>query len=151
VTILRTLARLLSLGMLCWALPVLAQTPGADDARYVADIELQTSAELGELLQRAGQLLVEGIASQDGAAKVTFVLHGPVIRDLLRQNYPANRELVDLAASLTALRVVDIKVCRTWMGINGVDEGDLQPFVEPVNLARSEVRRLRAEQGYLDF
>ena len=91
------------------------------------------------------------MAEQEGGTTVTFVLHGPVIRDLLRQNYPANRDLVNLAASLSALQVVDIKVCRTWMGSNAVDETDLQPFVEPVNLAASEVRRLRQENKYLDF
>ncbi len=147
----RHLASMVSLGCLLWAMSVAAQPPADDDARYVADIELQTSAELMVLLQRASQLLADGVAEQEGGARVTFVLHGPVILDLLRQNYPANRDLVNLAASLSALQVVDIKVCRTWMGSNAVDESDLQPFLEPVNLAASEVRRLRQENRYLDF
>lgn len=128
-----------------------AQSESADSSNYVADIELETSAEFVELLQRASQLLVEGVVSQEGAAKVTFVLHGPVIEDLLRQNYIAQQELVDLAASLTALEVVDIKACRTWMGINGIAEEDLQPFVETVSLGPGEVQRLRVEKSYVDF
>lgn len=118
---------------------------------YVADIELETSAEFLQLLRRARKLLVDGVATQEGGAKVAFVLHGPVIEDLLRQNYLANRELVDLAASLTALQVVDIKACQTWMGSNGVNERDLQPFVQTVSFAPGEVRRLREENSYLDF
>lgn len=147
----RHLVRAISLGCVLWALPLPAQPLPDDDIRYVVDIELQNSAQLMELLERANQLLLDGVAEQAGGATVAFVLHGPVIRDLLRQNYPANRDLVDLAASLSALQVVDIKVCRTWMGGNAVDEADLQPFVEPVNLAASEVRRLRQESKYLDF
>lgn len=146
-----SLVRVISLVALLWAVPAAAQPLPGDDPRYVADIELQTSGELKELLERANQLLLDGVTQQEGGATVTFVLHGPVIRDLLRQNYPANRELVNLAASLSALQVVDIKVCRTWMGSNAVDEADLQPFVEPVNLAASEVWRLRQENKYLDF
>jgi intracellular sulfur oxidation DsrE/DsrF family protein len=136
-----------------WCLVPLAfaQIDSTDSSNYVADIELETSAEFVELLQRASQLLVDGVVSQEGAAKVTFVLHGPVIEDLLRQNYIAHRELVDLAASLTALEVVDIKVCRAWMGSNGIAEADLQPFVETVSLGPGEVRRLRVEKNYVDF
>ncbi len=144
-------ASIVALACLLWLAPAVAQQAAPDGTRYVADVELQTTAEFAELLNRASQLMVDGVAGQDGGASVTFVLHGPVIRDLLRQNYLANREVVNLAASLSALEVVEIKVCRTWMGMNAVDEGDLQPFAEPVNLASSEVRRLSQENNYLDF
>lgn len=147
----QTLACAVSLTCVLWLLPLAAQEQAPRGARYVADIELESSLELTEILQRASQLLVEGAAVQGGGARVTFVLHGPVIRDLLRQNYLASRELVDLAASLSAMQVIQIEVCRTWMSLNGVYEEDLQPFVAPVDLASSELRRLRREQGYLDF
>ena len=148
---LRSAVLVIALGYQLWPVLAMAQQTLSDSPRYIADIELETSSELVDLLQRANQLLVDGVAAQDGSASVTFVLHGPVIKDLLRQNYDANRQLVDLAASLSALRVVKIEVCRTWMGVNDVSETDLQPFVEPVDLASSEVRRLRERQNYLDF
>ncbi|MCB1701992.1 MAG: hypothetical protein H6985_05460 [Pseudomonadales bacterium] len=148
---LRSAVLVIALGYQLWPVLAMAQQTLSDSPRYIADIELETSSELVDLLQRANQLLVDGVAAQDGSASVTFVLHGPVIKDLLRQNYAANRQLVDLAASLSALRVVKIEVCRTWMGVNDVSETDLQPFVEPVDLASSEVRRLRERQNYLDF
>jgi len=136
---------------LLWMAPAIAQQPDSGGVRYVADIELQNSQQLIELLQRASQLLLDGVAAQDGIPKVSFVLHGPVINDLLKQNYAGNLQMVNLAASLSALQVVEIKVCRTWMGLNNVEEVDLQPFVVPVNLAGSEVERLREKKNYLDF
>tara|TARA_R110001592_G_scaffold363392_1_gene687082 strand:- start:4339 stop:4794 length:456 start_codon:yes stop_codon:yes gene_type:complete len=144
-------ASLLFLASVLWAVSATAQGPAPGSARYVTDIELQDARQLSELLERAGQLLLDGLATQDGAPKVSFVLHGPVIRDLLRQNYGGNIQLVNLAASLSALQVVEVKVCQTWMGVNGVDAAELQPFVIPVNLAASEVERLRGEKNYLDF
>ena len=151
LTLVRARARLLPLLCVLLALAVSAQQESPAETRYVADIELETSAEFLALLNRARQLLVEGVAAQEGDAKVTFVLHGPVITDLLRQNYTQNREIVDLAASLTALQVIDIKACQTWMGANGVNQEDLQPFVDTVSFAPGEVRRLTVEKSYLDF
>ncbi len=121
------------------------------DPRFVADIELQTVDELHETLSRAEQLLVQGVALQDGDAAVTFVLHGPVIRGLLRDNYLANKPMVDLAASLSALGVISIKACRTWMSSHRVDERQLQPFVETVSFGPGEVQRLVKEENYLYF
>jgi intracellular sulfur oxidation DsrE/DsrF family protein len=91
------------------------------------------------------------MVAQEDVPKVTFVLHGPVIRDLLRENYGASRQAVDLAASLTALQVVEIKVCETWLGKHGLDAQQLQPFVETVSFAPGELRRLQLEKNYLDF
>ena len=148
---LRRLSSLLLLVSLLWTLPATAQEPDSGGVRYVADIELQNSQQLIELLQRASQLLLDGVAAQDGIPEVSFVLHGPVIKDLLKQNYAGNLQMVNLAARLSALQVVEIKVCRTWMGLNDLEESDLQPFVVPVNLAGSEVERLREKKNYLDF
>lgn len=47
-----------------------------------------------------------------GEAKVTLVLHGPVLKSLLRENYLQNKNLVDQAASLSALGVIDVKACN---------------------------------------
>lgn len=145
-------ARLFLLLLLCFGLSVArADDISLEQPHYVADIELQTADELRELLVRAEQLLVQGqVAAQDGSA-VVFVLHGPVVRNLLRQNYLTNKDMVDLAASLSALGVVDIKACRTWMRGNRVDEAELQPFVETVPYGLGEVRKLVQERGYIYF
>ena len=93
---LRRLASLLLLVSLLWMVPATAQQPGSSGVRYVADIELQNSRQLTGLLQRASQLLLDGVAAQDGIPKVSFVLHGPVIKDLLKQNYAGNLQMVNL-------------------------------------------------------
>lgn len=146
-----TRARSLPLLCLLLAFAAAAQQEFPSGDRYVADIQLETSEEFLALLNRASQLFLEGVADQQEDARVTFVLHGPVINDLLRRNYLAKREVVDLAARLTALQVIEVQACLTWMGMNGVSESDLQPFVETVSFAPGEVRRLREEKNYLDF
>ncbi|WP_165787138.1 hypothetical protein [Pseudohalioglobus lutimaris] len=118
--------------------------------RYVADIELQTDADLSALLSRAEQLLIDGeLSQQDGA--LVLVLHGPVLRSLLRPNYARNKTLVNQAASLSALGLLEVKACRTWMGANGVNEEQLQPFVKVVSYGAGEVTRLVEQQGYIAF
>jgi len=82
---------------------------------------------------------------------VVFVLHGPVLRSLLKQNYPENRPTVDLAARLSALEVIDLKACRAWMGGNSVSESDLQPFVESVSYGPAEVESLLQQGNYSYF
>ncbi len=121
------------------------------DVRYVADIELQTLDQFHQLLTRADQLFLEGKTASDSDAAVVFVLHGPVLRSLLRQNYLDNRETVDLAARLTAFGVIDLKACRTWMRGASVSETDLQPFVETVSYGPGEVKRMVRESGYIYF
>ena len=129
----------------------LSQEQSPDQQRFVVDIELQTREQFDLLLQRANQLLLSGEVQQQGEPAVVFVLHGPVLRSLLKQNYLENRETVDLAARLSALEVIDLKACRTWMGGNSVSEDDLQPFVETVSFGPAEVSDLLQQGNYSYF
>jgi intracellular sulfur oxidation DsrE/DsrF family protein len=126
------------------------EQPGPE-TRYIADIELQTLDQFQQLLARADELFLSGRASSGGDAAVVFVLHGPVLRSLLRENYPENRSTVDLAARLSAFGVIDLKACRAWMRGAGVAEADLQPFVETVSYGPDEVQRLVRENNYIYF
>ena len=128
-----------------------AEESSLENPVYVAAIELHTTAELQSVLQRADQLLLDGVALQSDPATVTFILHGPEVRSLLRQNYRQNKSMVDLAARLSALGVVEIMACDTWMGGNSVAVEDLQPFVGTVSYGPSEIRRLVDEEDYLYF
>lgn len=121
------------------------------DGRYVADIELQNEEQLLLLLSRAETLFLEGRIGQEGQKPVVLVLHGPVLRSLLKGNYANSKVLVDQAASLSALGVVDVKACRSWMGQNQVQESQLQPFVQTVSYGPAEVSRLIRDQGYISF
>lgn len=135
----------------CFALLSFAQEPVAPSTpRFVADIELETEDDLSQLLTRAGQLFLEGKVKQEHGA-VVLVLHGPVLRSLSRNNYAQSQAVVNQAASLTALGVLEIKACRSWMGSNGMPVEDLQPFVEVVSYGPEEVTRLVQDEGYIFF
>ena len=95
--------------------------------------------------------MLAGASDTGKDAKVSFVLHGPVLTNLLRENYLANKQLVDLAAALSALDVIEVKACRTWMGSHGLTEQQLQPFIETVTYGPAEVRSLLQEKNYVRF
>jgi intracellular sulfur oxidation DsrE/DsrF family protein len=132
--------------LLCW--PALAQE---DQPRYLAEIELQTAEEFYSVLLRAEQLLANGALALNEPVPVTFVIHGPGVRVLLRQNYLSNKPTVDLAASLSALGVIEIKACETWADGDGISADELQPFVDTVPDGVREVDRLIEEENYLYF
>ncbi|MFK8047425.1 MAG: acyl-CoA transferase [Halioglobus sp.] len=129
----------------------LAQVEEADPPHYIAHIQLNTVEELHAALQRAEQLLMSGQLPLGSQMPVAFVLHGPEVRALLRQNYLTNKKTVDLAASLSALGVVEVKACETWMGGNRVMAEDLQSFVDTVPYGPGEIQRLVKEENYLYF
>ncbi len=146
------LAWLVVLVLCCSGSPVFAdvmRAAGEDDNHYLARIEVHTAAELLGILSRADQLFTT--RQLDTAEPIVFVLHGAEGRAFLRQSYANNKTLVDLAAKLSALQVVDIRVCETWMGGQHIDSEQLQPFVETVPYGPAEVKRLRSDENYLYF
>lgn len=120
-------------------------------ALYVADIALETPEEFIELLDRAEQLMLAGVNIPRDEAQVTFVLHGPVLNTLLRENYLENRRVVDLAAALSAMQVIELQACRTWMGSKGLEDSQLLPFVKTVDYAPKAVRALVEEEDRIYF
>jgi intracellular sulfur oxidation DsrE/DsrF family protein len=140
------------LALTCWLLPAVAGSQVLQyqvEAPHVADIQVHTASELAGLMERADEVFAD--AGLNGAPPVSFVLHGEEARVFMRSSYSQHKMLVDLAASLTALGVVEIRVCETWMGNQALDPAGLQPFVGTVPNGMLEVRRLREEEGYLDF
>jgi uncharacterized protein len=136
---------------LLFCLAVVPVFADESEARYIAEIRLHTAAEFHSVLMRAEQLLATGALPVASPVPVTFVLHGPEVRILLRQNYLENKSTVDLAAALSALGVVDIKACETWMGGEGISAEELQPFVTTVAYGPAEIKRLVEEAKYLYF
>ena len=116
---------------------------------FIARIELHTADELKKVLRRSGELFDADSGSP--ATPVVFVLHGPEASVFFRERYRHNQELVDLAAKLTALNVVDIKVCRTWMGSQGLDSSQLLPFVGTVPYGPAAERQLIEQKAYRYF
>ncbi|MEE8057720.1 MAG: hypothetical protein V3T17_07800 [Pseudomonadales bacterium] len=119
--------------------------------RYLARIEVHTIAELNKLLTRAEQLFNSGNFNPGIDTPVAFILHGSEARSLLTPHYLQNKELVDLAARLSAFKVVEIKVCKTWMEGQSLDEELLPPFIATVPFGPAEERRLMQKQHYVYF
>lgn len=120
-----------------------------DDKRYLADIQVHTAAELESILLRAEALSSNGELDSEGP--VVFVLHGSEGKVFLRERYDENKALVDLAARLSALQVVDVRVCERWMGWRRINVDELQPFIETVPSGPAEIKRLRNDENYVYF
>jgi hypothetical protein len=120
-------------------------------SRYIARIELHTVDELMNSLLRAEKLQREGSFIVGRDAPIAFVLHGPEAKALFLNNYAENKSLVDLAARLSAFDVVDIKVCETWSGSQGLDVSRLPPFIGTIPYGPAEEKRLLEQEKYVYF
>ena len=114
-----------------------------------ANVALHTLAELRQLLEQA-EKIANGESQYNVTEPIAVVLHGEEIKAFIRSNYRSNKALVDLAARLDAFNVIDVKVCKRWMGANGIMENQLPPFVEAVPFGGGERDRLE-QAGYAYF
>lgn len=117
---------------------------------YLARIEQNSPEELERALKRAEMLFLEGTLKGQVDPAI-FVIHGPEVAVFFKDNYPKYRSLVDLAARLTAFKVIDIRVCETRMGVLGRERNALMPFVGTVPFGPAEEQRLVDEEGYVYF
>ncbi|GAA6136119.1 hypothetical protein NBRC116188_29090 [Oceaniserpentilla sp. 4NH20-0058] len=115
---------------------------------YVAILHAHTAQELSGILDEAEAWSNQSKSYQQ--QPIAIVLHGDEAKPFIKQNYKQHQALVDKAAKLDAFKVVDIKICETWMGSNGITRDQLPPFVETVPLGLSEEKRL-IEAGYQQF
>ena len=131
-----SLLRILIVGLL----PALALA----DTYYleVSPADQRDLANLFDALEESG---ADDLQSVD---PVVVVLHGDEAASFTRANYTANKMLVDRAALLDAQRLIDVKMCETWMSDNDVEPSDLPAFIETVPYAPEELDRLKSE-GYL--
>ncbi len=120
-----------------------------DSHQYIANIELHTAEEISDLFDRASMLLDQ----QNGFAlgePIAFVLHGPEVEYFSHANYGEFKSLVDKAAQLDAFRVIDVRICATYMRLHDIAPESLPPFVEIVPYGPAEEQQLRSS-GYVDF
>jgi hypothetical protein len=116
--------------------------------RAVLDITVHTVEELQVLFERA-ETLAQTPRKEDNAS-VVLVLHGPEVEFFSTRNYDRYREIVDRAAHLDALDIVDVRICQTMMAARGIARDDIPPFIEQVPLGTVEVERLLGD-GYVYF
>ena len=133
-----------------WQTEAVAQEPIFSPNGYLARIQLNSPEELKEALLRAEQLYLNGQVT-DETEPPAFILHGPEVAVFFKENYETHKAIVDLAARLSAFKVVDVRVCRTRMGILGREDDVLYPFVGTVPFGPAEIKRLLDEQNYVYF
>lgn len=117
--------------------------------RAVLDITVHTVEELMVLLERAEQL-AQSPRVNDQNASVVLVLHGPEVEFFSTRNYGRYKDVVDQAARLDSLDIVDVRICQTMMATRGIARDDIPPFIDQVPDGPVEVERLVGE-GYVYF
>lgn len=120
-----------------------------ETGQYMFDVSDHSQKELVALLQRADE--IAGVDSP-GADEldIALILHGPDIGWFAKQNYQENKELVDLAARLDALEIIDLKICQQAMQQYGYLEDDIPAFIDRVPYAPDEIQRLEGS-GYFNL
>lgn len=114
--------------------------------QYMFDVSDHSQEELIALLKRADEVASVSSPETD-RLDIALILHGPDIAWFARNNYQDNKELVDLAARLDALKVIDLKVCQKAMQQFGYVDDDIPAFIDRVPYAPDEMRRLE-NSGY---
>ena len=126
---------------------LIASATWAGDATYRFFFDLAPKS-----LDEMDAILASLSASLDGneppGSPLVVILHGSEANAFVRGNYRQNKARVDLAALLDAHGYIDVRMCATWMRLNGIGEQDIPPFIETVPYGPGEVEKLR-EAGYL--
>ncbi|MCZ6709455.1 MAG: hypothetical protein O7B25_03745 [Gammaproteobacteria bacterium] len=136
------------LNVVLLTLGVVAVGPGADRA-WAEPYYLEVSpADRSDLANLFDALEASSAADLTTVEPIVVVLHGTEAAFFTRDNYTANKLLVDRAALLDAQRLIDVRMCETWMNANDVRQSDLPAFIDTVPYAPEEIDRLMSE-GYL--
>lgn len=117
---------------------------------YVARIYNDSPEEVAEALRRADQVYQSG-AFPENSSPIAIVLHGPEVEIFFKEKYEEYKNIVDLAAKLSAFGVVDVRVCETQAGIMGRDRSSIHPFIGVVPFGPTEIKRLLDQQNYVYF
>lgn len=117
---------------------------------YVARILNDSPEEVAEALGRAEKLYLDG-KFPPGTNPISIVLHGPEVEIFFKDKYDEYKNIVDLAARLSAFGVVDVRVCETQSGIMGRSRSSVHSFIGTVPFGPTEVKRLLNQQNYVYF
>ena len=113
---------------------------------YVFGVTVNTVEQLDVILDRADSL--RELFDPDQHGRIAIVLHGNEWQLFQKENYTANRSIVERARQLDQENIIDIKACQTMMRVLEIEQSELPDFIEQVPLAPVEIRRLRVEHGF---
>ncbi|MBI2970547.1 MAG: hypothetical protein HYY36_07360 [Gammaproteobacteria bacterium] len=117
------------------------------DTRILFVTQFHSESELEALLHRADEI-ARTSPDGPGQTQIALVVHGPSIEHFRQKNYTRNKALIDLAARLDALNVMDVKICEFSLNKAGIPRSEIPAFIESVPFAPDEIRRL-TEAGYV--
>jgi intracellular sulfur oxidation DsrE/DsrF family protein len=116
----------------------------------IARIDFEQADQILDALQRAEAYYQEGGLNLNHPP-MAFVIYGPPVAIFFKDNYRDNKAIVDLAARLTALNIIDVKVCEFSYEAEGLDTDNLLPFVTTVPFGPDEETRLVEDERYNYF
>ncbi len=149
----QTLVLVLSLSLLTLAIAsegLTAQRIYASETRWVADVTLYSADDLKSVLHEISDYTENRPDSVGEYPPIVVLLHGPEVRQLDKKLYSQNKGMIDTAAKLDALEVIDLRVCETASHYHGVDTNNYPNFVSLVPSASKEIKKLTS-QGYSHF
>jgi len=124
---------------------ILVAALGNSEPRTYLEVSPTGRDDLLALMSTLEGQLDQGLPMTD---PVVVILHGSEATSFTSAGYTSNRMLVDQAARLSAYRLIEVRMCETWMEENEVAADDIPAFVETVPYAPEEIERLEAE-GYV--
>jgi len=113
---------------------------------YVFDVTVNSAQELNVILNRADSM--RKLFDPDQHGRIAIVLHGDELQLFQKENYSANRSIVDRARLLDEAMVIDIKACQTRMRFLNIEPSELPEFIEQVPFAPAEIERLNKGYGF---
>lgn len=116
--------------------------------QLIVDVTAHSREELMALLERADEVATLAAPDFDGL-DIALILRGPDIGWFARENYEENKPLVDLAARLDALNVINMKICQRAMSEYGYTEQDSPQFIDRVPFGPDEMDRLQGTGYYM--
>lgn len=117
--------------------------------QYLFDVSQRSREEFIAFLRRADELVTVAAPETD-KLEIALILSDHDIDWFAKGNYEQNKELVDLAARLDALKVIDLKICQRAMQEHGYQEDDIPAFIDRVPYAAAEMQRLQGS-GYFQL
>jgi intracellular sulfur oxidation DsrE/DsrF family protein len=124
--------------------------PSVNPLGYVARINNDSPEEVADALRRAEMLFLDGKLAEF-SDPLSIVLHGPEVEIFFKDKYKQYKDIVDLAAKLSAFGVINLRVCETQTGIMGRDRSSIHSFIGTVAFGPSEIKRLLNQQSYVYF
>lgn len=118
-----------------------------DGDKYIIDVSRHTREELLAFFKRADEVVT--LAAPDfKKPDIKLILHGEDIDWFTKHNYEQNKELVDLAARLDALEIIDLKISEKAMQDQGYTEEDIPGFIERVPFGPDEIQHSQDSESF---